>query len=162
MSTKQQKTATELARLVGKLSSGHEFDDWRKQIELVFASCNLGHLLESNDKVAKPTMAKATKKEIKRKLTSLRLRRDRVAFLAKENRNLRKWKKYEEFQKLSGFGFLLISSTIDTKCEAYADVRTSKDQSPSELWKRLMERYQPQRASHWGSEGHVICRVRRQ
>ena len=148
MSTKQQTAAIALAKLVGKLCSGHEFDDWRQKLQLLFQSCNLDHLLDSANEVAKPKFARPTIEEVRLKIASIESRAARNAVIQQAKQQMLDWKEYEDYRRLAIFTFLLISSTIETTYEAYADVRNVKDQSPAALWKALADRFQPQCASH--------------
>ena len=147
MSEKQKNTAIKLAGLVRKLCAGSGYDDWQQQQHMVMQTTNLDHMLDPANIIAVPKFAKPVIADLELRIRGLR-GQERIDVIEEAKEQALAWKKYEVNRRLSIFTFLLISSTIETTCEAYADVRNTKNQNPAALWKALSDRYQPACASH--------------
>jgi len=127
----ESKLLIELARTVTKLREESEFNDWRDKLIGILQLCGLENLLDITKVVEKPSFVKPTSESLRSRIRGLDAReREKLANDVKNEQS--QWSDYEKYKTLSVFVFIIIITTIDDKSEAYADVRTNKEQSPSE------------------------------
>ena len=138
----ESKLLIELARTVTKLREESEFNDWRDKLIGILQLCGLENLLDITKVVEKPSFVKPTFESLRSRIRGLDAReREKLANDVKNEQS--QWSDYEKYKTLSVFVFIIIITTIDDKSEAYADVRTNKEQSPSKILDDLSRRFQP-------------------